>query len=53
MRSTQLLASCISKYLPRNKATVDRGSLPSKSSTDVEMPNKSVNGIRSSQELDN
>lgn len=51
IRSTQLLDSWISKYFPRIKPTLDRGNLPSKSSTDVEMPSNNVKGIRSSHEL--
>lgn len=51
--STQLLAPWSSKYLPFSRDTLDRGNLPSNSSTEVEMPNKRVNGIRSSHELEN
>lgn len=51
MRSTQFPASWTSKCFPRRRATHERGSLPSNSSTEVEMPSKTVNGIRSSHDL--
>jgi hypothetical protein len=51
--STQLLAPWSSKYFPFSRDTLDRGNLPSNNSTEVEMPNKRVKGIRSSHELEN
>lgn len=51
MRSTQFPASWTSKCFPRRRATHERGSLPSNNSTEVEMPSKTVNGIRSSHDL--